>query len=257
MADYYIKKVADDDVHLYLQCDVVGNSTLTVQGLYLYRDTSCQYLVSPAPTIAAGDEFHTSQGVCTIHVQPTSSSGWSFYARKKGNATLYNPLEVNGDASTPASFSIVATASGYSDLVLDPIIRFRNNAMQQAGVPTATMLASAYLDPPLAGAHRIALVLPVGPSDQPGTLAFDPNPHPLDAWGEPVGASVYEVRRYEVEAVTNVILDADRDRVLDRIDCKGLHDAEVFLARDDSTDRWTLIYAPRTGGRFAVPMFRQ
>ena len=133
MADYYIKKVADDDVHLYLQCSVSG-STLTVQGLYLYSDAACTSPYSSPPTIAAGDEFHTSQGVCTIHVQPTSSGVWSFYARTKGNATLYNPLEVNGTASAPASFSVVATASGYSELVLDPVIRFRNNAMQQAGV---------------------------------------------------------------------------------------------------------------------------
>jgi hypothetical protein len=256
MADYYIKKIADDDVHLYLQCSVSSN-TLTVQGLYLYSDPQCEHPYSSPPTIAATDAFYTSQGTCTIHLQPTSSGGWTFKARKKSGSTLYNPLTVTGDSSTSASFAVVATASGQSDLVLDPTIRFRNEVMQQAGTPTATMLASAYLDPPLAGAHRIALVLPVGPSDQPGTLAFDPNPHPLDEWGEPVGPTIYEVRQYEVQAVTNVILDADRDRVLDRLDCKGLNDAEVFLARDDATDRWTLIYAPRTGGRFVVPMFRQ
>lgn len=256
MAYYYIKKIADDDVHLYLQCSVSSN-TLTVQGLYLYTDPECEHPCSSPPTIEATDVFYTSQGICTIHLQPTSSGGWTFQARKKDTTTLDNPLVVTGGASTPASFSVVATASGQSDLVLDPYIRFQSSAMQQAGTPTATMLASAYLDPPLAGAHVITLVLPVGPSDQPGTLAFDPNPHPLDEWGEPVGPSVYAVRRHEVQAVTNVILDADRDRVLDRIDCKGLDDAEVFLARDNMSDRWTLIYAPRTGGRFVVPLFRQ
>ena len=132
MADYYIKKVAD--VHLYLQCTVAGNTTLTVQGLDLYSDAACTNPYSSPPTIAASDSFHTSQGVCTIHLQPTSSGGWTFRAREKSNSTLYNPLDVDGDASTPASFSVVATASGYSDLVLDPTIRFRNEVMQQAGV---------------------------------------------------------------------------------------------------------------------------
>jgi hypothetical protein len=257
MADYYIKKVADDDVHLYLQCSVSSSTTLIVLGTSLYSDAACQQLCSPSPTIAAGDSFHTSQGTCTIHLQPTSSGIWTFQARKKSASNLYNPLVVTGDASTPASFSVVATASGYSDLVLDPTIKFRNSAMQQAGTPTGLMLASAYLDPPLRGAHGISLVLPVGPSDQPGILAFDPNPHPLDEWGEPVGPSIYAVRRHEVEAVVTVATDDVRGRNLGRLDCKGLDDAEVFLVRDDPADRWTLIYAPNLGGRLVVPMFRQ
>ena len=256
MADYYIKKVADDDVHLYLQCSVSGNSSLTVIGLSLFSDTACTTPVSPSPTIAASDAFHTSQGSCNIHLQPTSSGGWTFQARKKGASNLYNPLIVTGDGSTPASFSVVATATGFSDLVLDPTIKFRNSAMQQLGTITATMLASAYLDPPLFGAHGISLVLPVGHSDQPGTLAFDPNPHPLDAWGDPVGPSIYRKREHDVKSVTRVSTDDDRGRSLDRIECAGLTDAEVFLVRDDPAERWTLIYAPHTGGRFVIPMFR-
>jgi hypothetical protein len=254
MTDYYLKKDHYNDVYLDLQCSVSG-PTLTVQGLSLYSDAACQQPCSSPTTIVASDAFNTSQGTCTIRLQPTSSGGWTFWACKKGSSDLQNPLTLSGDATTSASFSVVATGSG-GPISFDPIIKFRNSAMQQAGTPTATMLASAYLDPPLAGAHGISLVLPIGPGDQPGTLAFDPNPHPLDEWGEPVGPTLYEVRQYEVQAVTNVILDADRDRVLDRLDCKGL-DAEVFLARDNARDRWTLIYAPRTGGRFAVPLFRQ
>ena len=119
MADYYIKKVADDDVHLYLQCSVSGNSSLTVIGLSLFSDAACTTPVSPSPTIAASDAFHTSQGSCNIHLQPTSSGGWTFQARKKSASNLYNPLVVTGSASTPASFSVVATATGFSDLVLD------------------------------------------------------------------------------------------------------------------------------------------
>jgi hypothetical protein len=255
---YYIKKVADDDVRLYLQCSVSGNSTLAVQGLSLYSDPQCQQPCSPPPAIAAGDVFSTSQGTCRIHLQPPSpSDGWTFQAKKKGSSNLYNPLVVDGDASTPASFSVVATASGYSDIVLDPAIRFRNSVMQQAGVPTAVMLASAYIDPPLAGAHGISLVLRIGSSDQLGSLVFDPNPHPLDEWGEPVGPSIYEALRYEVEAITGLHTDDARQRAVERLDCRGLQDAEVFLVRDDSANRWTLIYAPRTGGRIVVPMFRQ
>jgi hypothetical protein len=256
MADYYIKKVADNDVRLTLQCSVANNDALTVVGLSLYSDTSCQNLVSPSPTIAAGDTFSTSQGICVITLQPGSSGSWTFQARKKGYSTLSNPLTVTGSASAPASFSVVATASGYSDLVLDPTIKFGNNAMQQAGVPTALMLASAYLDPPLFGAHGISLVLPVGYSDHPGTLAFDPTPHPLDEWGDPVGPSIYRKREHDVKSVTRVTTDEDRGRSLDRIECAGLTDAEVFLVRDDPADRWTLIYAPHTGGRFVIPLFR-
>jgi len=257
MTDYYIKKVADDDVHLYLQCSVTNNTTLTVQGLYLYSDAACTNPYSSPPTIAASDAFHTSQGVCTIHMQPTASGGWTFQARKKSGSTLYNPLALSGDAGNPASFAVVATASGYSDIVLDPTIKFRNSIMQQAGVPTATMLASAYLDPPLAGAHGISLVLPVGRSDEPGVLTFDPNPHPLDEWGDPVGRSSYRTRKYDVAAVVDVATDEARGRSLARLDCNGLLDAEVFLVCDDAADRWTLIYAPATGGRLVVPMFRQ
>lgn len=257
MTDYYIKKDPNNEAHLYLDCSVnSSNDTLTVQGLYLYSDAPCQQPYSSPPTIAASDAFNTSQGSCTIHLQPTSGV-WTFRARKKSSSNLYNPLSVSGDANTPASFAVVATASGYSDLVLDPIIKFCNNVMQQAGVPTATMLASAYLDPSLRGAHGISLVLPVGPSKQPGVLTFDPNPHPLDEWGDPVGPSIYATRRYEVPAVVNLATDDDRGRTLGRLECKGLGDAEVFLVRDDPADRWTLIYAPSTGGRLVVPMFRQ
>ena len=256
MSDYYIKKDPNNEAHLYLQCSVSSNNTLTVQGLYLYSDATCLQSCS-SPTIAASDVFNTSQGSCTIHLQPTSSGGWTFQARKKSSSSLYNPLIVSGDANDPASFAVVATASGYSDLELDPTIKFRNSVMQQAGTPTAIMLASAYLDPPLRGAHNISLVLPVGPSDQPGILAFDPNPHPLDEWGDPVGPSIYATRRYDVEAVVTVATDDVRGRSLGRLDCKGLSDAEVFLMRDEPADRWTLIYAPNIGGRLVVPMFRQ
>ncbi len=124
MADYYIKKNATGGVDLHLQCSVTGNSTLTVQGLYIYGDAACTDPYS-SPTIAAGDAFHPSQGTCSIYLQPTSAGGWTFRARKKSTSSLSNPLVVNGDASTPASFSVVATANGYSDLVLDPSIHFR------------------------------------------------------------------------------------------------------------------------------------
>jgi hypothetical protein len=255
VANYYIKKVANDDVDLFLQCSVTNN-TLTVQGLSLYHDESCEDPYSSPPTIAAGDAFHTSQGVCSIHLEPTSSDGWTFRAFKKGSSDLENPLDVSGDASTPASFSVVATSSS-STLVLDPIIRFNNNVMQQAGVPTAVMLASAYLDPPLAGAHGISVVLPIGFSEWRGFLTFDPNSHPLDEWGDPVGPSPGTRSWHAVEAVVNVATDDEGGRSLDRLDCKSLPDAEVFLVRDDPADRWTLIYAPTTGGRFVVPLFRQ
>lgn len=256
MANYYIKKVADDDVHLYLQCSVNSSNTLLVQGLSLYRDEECEDPYSSPPTIAAGDTFNTSQGVCRIHLQPTSSGNWTFKACKKGSSDLENPLDVSGSASTPASFSVVATASGQSNLVLDPSIRFRNDIMQEAGTPTAIMLASAYLDPPLAGAHGISVVLPIGPSHELGFIDFDPSPHALDEWGDPVGPSTATSSRHEVEAITNVATDDDRGRILDRLQCKALHDAEIFLVRDEPADRWTLIYAPESGGRFVVPLFR-
>lgn len=256
MTDYYLKKNADNDVQLTLQCSVASNDTLTVVGLSLYSDSSCQYPVSPAPTIAAGDTFSTSQGICAISFQPGTSGGWTFRARKKGSSTLSNPLTVTGDASTPASFSVVATASGHSDLVLDPSIRFGNSAMQQAGVPTAIMLASAYLDPPLFGAHGLLVVLPFGFHADPGRLVFDPNPHPLDEWGNPVGPSLYRKREHEIAALTRVRDEDDGMRILDRLECRDLPDAEVFLARDEAADRWTLIYAPAAGGRFVVPLFR-
>lgn len=257
MANYYIKKVADDDVHLYLQCSVNSSNTLLVQGLSLYRDEKCEDPYSVPPTIVAGDIFNTSQGVCRIHLQPTSSGNWTFKACKKGSSDLANPLDVSGDANTPASFSVVATASGQSNLVLDPSISFRRDIMQQAGVPVATMLASAYLDPPLAGAHRIALVLPIGPSQEPGFITFDPSSYALDEWGDPVGSSTATGSRHEVEAITHVASDANRGRSLDRLQFEHLHDAEVFLVRDEPADRWTLLYAPESGRRFVVPLFRQ
>ena len=257
MTDYYIKKDLNNEAHLYLQCSVnSSNNALTVQAVSVYSDATC--LQSCSPGVGASDAFNTSQGSCTIHLQPTSGT-WTFQARKKSssNQDLSNPLYVTGTAASSVSFAVVATASGYSDLVLDPIIKFCNSAMQQAGTPTGLMLASAYLDPPLRGAHGISLVLPIGPSDQPGYLAFDPNPHPLDGWGDPVGPSIYAPRLHEVEAVVQVGTDEARGRNLARLDCKGLHDARIFLWNESSTDRWTLIYAPGTGGRLVVPLFRQ
>ena len=63
-------------------------------------------------------------------------------------------------------------------------------------------------------------------------------------------------REHEIAALTRVRDEDDGLRILDRLECRDLPDAEVFLARDEAADRWTLIYAPAAGGRFVVPLFR-
>ncbi len=265
MADYYIKKDANNEAHLWLQASVSSTNQLEVHGHpshTLYEDTDCTKKYPSMPLIGASDEFHTSRASATIHLDPSSSGGWSFFAREKndqdgGSATFSVPTDPN-DTST--DFSVIATKTGEDPLEFDPIIRFSNAAMQQAGVPRILegTLVSMYLEPTLHGAHGITLELAIQFDGRGlGTLILDPNRCTLDEWGDRAGCTRMAVSRHEVGVEPHHVEDpTGRDRTLYRVFSEGFEPAEVHLVAADDKERWTLVYTHDDGHRTAVPLFK-